>query len=85
MHVLLVYCHPLADSFCASLRDTAASALRASSHTVEVRDLYAEGFLPTMGGGERSQYYSDAPNLPGLENHISGLQRADALLLIYPT
>lgn len=85
MRVLLVYCHPRPDSFCAALRDTAASALRAADHTVEVRDLYAEGFVPAMSAAERGQYYGDAPDLHGIETYISALQAADALLLVYPT
>jgi NAD(P)H dehydrogenase (quinone) len=85
MHVLLVYSHPRADSFCSALRDAAASALRSTGHTVEVRDLYAEGFVPPMGPDERSRYYSDFPDLRGIEDHIAALQRADALLLVYPT
>jgi NAD(P)H dehydrogenase (quinone) len=85
MHVLLVYCHPRTDSFCSALRDTATSALRAANHTVEVRDLYAEGFVPTMSADERGRYYGDSLNLHGIEEHISALQRADALLLVYPT
>lgn len=85
MHVLLVYCHPRADSFCALLRDTAASALRAANHIVEVRDLYADGFVPAMSADERGRYYGSSPDLNGIEHHIQALQRADALLLVYPT
>jgi NAD(P)H dehydrogenase (quinone) len=85
MHVLLVYYHPQTDSFCSALRDTATSALRAANHTVAVRDLYAEGFVPTMSADERGGYYGDSPNFRGIEEHVSALQRADALLLVYPT
>jgi NAD(P)H dehydrogenase (quinone) len=85
MHVLLVFCHPQTDSFCSALRDTATSALRAANHTVAVRDLYAEGFVPTMSADERGGYYGDSPNFRGIEEHVSALQRADALLLVYPT
>jgi NAD(P)H dehydrogenase (quinone) len=85
MHVLLVYCHPQADSFCSVLRDTAASSLRAASHTVEIHDLYAEGFAPAMTADERDRYYGDFPNLDGIEAHVSALRSADALLLVYPT
>ena len=53
MRVLLAYCHPREDSFCAALRDTAVSTLEAARHTVEVRDLYAEGFAPALSAEER--------------------------------
>ena len=85
MHVLLVYCHPQPNSFCAALRDTAALSLRAANHTVEIHDLYADGFAPAMRADERDRYYGDAPNLDGIEAHIAALQSADALLLVYPT
>jgi putative NADPH-quinone reductase len=51
----------------------------------QIRDLYAEGFVPTMSADERGRYYGDSPNLQGIENYISALQRAEALLLVYPT
>lgn len=73
MHVLLVYCHPGANSFCAVLRDTAVAALTAARHTVHVRDLYAEGFVPAMSANERGRYYTDMPNRHGIEEHISYL------------
>jgi NAD(P)H dehydrogenase (quinone) len=85
MRVLLVYCHPRTDSFCSALRDAATLALRSTNHTVEVRDLYAEGFLPSMGPDERGRYYGERPDLQGIEDHIAASQRADALLLVYPT
>jgi NAD(P)H dehydrogenase (quinone) len=85
MHVLVVYCHPRPDSFCSALRDTAVSALQGARHTVEVRDLYAEGFQPSMGADERGRYYGDRPDREGIETYIAALQRAEALLLVYPT
>ena len=38
-----------------------------------------------MSADERDRYYGDAPNLDGIKGHISALQSADALLLVYPT
>jgi NAD(P)H dehydrogenase (quinone) len=85
MHVLLVYCHPRTDSFCFALRNAAFSALRAAGHTVAVRDLYAEGFVPTMSAEERGHYYDAGPEFCEIAEHIFDLQQADALLLVYPT
>ena len=55
MHVLLVYCHPRADSFCAALRDAAIGGLETAGHTVEIRDLYAEDFVPALSAEERGR------------------------------
>jgi putative NADPH-quinone reductase len=85
MHVLLIYCHPRPDSFCAAVRDAALAGLDASGHTFEVRDLYAETFLPVMTVEQRGRYYSEDANLEGVEEHVAALQRADALVLVYPT
>ncbi len=85
MRILMVYCHPRADSFCAALRDTALEALRAKGHEVELRDLYAEGFHPVLSAEERGVYNDEAANQAGIEREIAQLQRAEALLLVYPT
>jgi NAD(P)H dehydrogenase (quinone) len=49
MHTLLVYAHPEPTSFTGALKDVAAEALRGAGHSVEVSDLYAEGFNPVAG------------------------------------
>ena len=85
MHVLLIYCHPRPDSFCMALRDTAASALAAAGHVVEVRDLYAEGFAPVLTAEERGRYYDETVNNAGIEADVAALRRAETLLLVYPT
>lgn len=83
MRVLLVHCHPRADSFSAALRDAAREALR--GHEVEERDLYAEGFNPAVSADEHARYADLASNRQGIEADIAQLQRAEALLLVYPT
>jgi NAD(P)H dehydrogenase (quinone) len=85
MHVLLVYCHPRPDSFCAALRDATIRGLETAGHSVEVRDLYAEGFMPALNAEERDRYYDEAANRRGIEDHVASLQRAQALIFVYPT
>jgi NAD(P)H dehydrogenase (quinone) len=85
MHVLVIYCHPRGDSFCSVLRDAAVAGLEAAGHTIEIRDLHAEGFTPIMSADERGRYYDESANLGGLEEHVAALKGADALLLVYPT
>ncbi len=76
------YCHPCADSFSAALRDTAAAALTAAGHAVEMRDLYAEGFSPALTPEQRRDFYDEPANQSGVEDHAAALRRADALLLV---
>lgn len=85
MRVLLIHAHPRGDSFSAALRDTTLAALEAAGHVVELRDLYAEGFRAALTSEERSIYHSVGDNEAGIEDHVAGLRRAEALVLVYPT
>lgn len=46
MNVLIVFAHPERRSFNGGLADVAIESLRAAGHTVELDDLYQEGFDP---------------------------------------
>lgn len=85
MRYLIVYCHPVPESFCAALRDATVETLRAKGEEVRLIDLHAEGFQPVMGADERRSYNERAPIDPGLAAHIDHLRWAEAILLIYPT
>ncbi|MFO1025232.1 MAG: NAD(P)H-dependent oxidoreductase [Acetobacteraceae bacterium] len=85
MHVLVVYCHPCPDSFSAAQRDAAIAGLTAAGHTVELRDLYAEDFDPTLPAAQRRAYFNEAANAAGLEAHVDSLRHCDGLVLVYPT
>jgi NAD(P)H dehydrogenase (quinone) len=85
MRVLVIYCHPRPDSFSAACRDAAVDGLTGSGHSVELRDLYAEGFDPVLSTYQRGVYFDEANNAPGLEDHVAALRRAEGLVLIYPT
>lgn len=85
MRVLVVYCHPVPESFCAALRDTAVEAIRAKGCEARVVDLYAEDFDPVMRGDERRGYNERAPQDSALGPHIEHLRWAEALVFVYPT
>jgi putative NADPH-quinone reductase len=85
MRVLVVYCHPVPDSFCAAVRDAAVGALTARGWDVRLVDLYAEGFDPVLGVDERRHYHDRAPTDPALAPHIENLKWAEAILFVYPT
>ena len=46
MQALVVYCHPVEASYCASLRDAAVRGLERAGHDVSVVDLTKDGFNP---------------------------------------
>jgi len=53
LNILIIYCHPEPSSFNAALKDTAVETYLACGSTVEVSDLYDEGFDPV----EKSDHY----------------------------
>jgi NAD(P)H dehydrogenase (quinone) len=85
MRVLYLYCHPVPESFHGALRAVALAGLARAGHDVDLCDLYAEGFNPVLDGSERRAYHDVARNRRGLEGYIDRLQRADALLVQFPT
>jgi NAD(P)H dehydrogenase (quinone) len=85
MRVLVVYCHPVPESFCAAVRDAALDAIAAKGCEARLVDLYAENFDPVMRDGERREYNERAPADPALAQHIAHLRWAEAIVFVYPT
>ncbi|APF38403.1 Putative NADPH-quinone reductase (modulator of drug activity B) [Chelatococcus sambhunathii] len=85
MRILLVYCHPCADSFTAAVRDTALSALSGRGHDVHLLDLYAEGFDPVMSADERRGYHTPGTNEEPVAGHLALLRWAEGLVFVHPT
>ncbi len=85
MRVLHLYCHPLAESFHAAIRAAAADGLARAGHEVDLLDLYAEGFEPVLTAEARRRYHDTSRNRAGLEAHVERLERAEALVVQFPT
>jgi putative NADPH-quinone reductase len=85
MRVLVVYAHPLRDSFAAALRDVIVARLREGGHEVDHCDLYAEGFDPVLTPEERRAYNTAQPDLAAVESHVARLRAAEVLVLCFPT
>ena len=85
MNILVVYCHPVAESFSAAIRDTAMEALREAGHQVRLLDLYADGFDPVMGREERRDYHTRELNEAPVADHLALLRESEGLLFVYPT
>ena len=99
MHVLIVHCHPEPGSFNAALRDVAVAVLERQGHTVEIADLYAQGFDPVEGPAhfaERAdaqrfaalteqRHAHDTGALPAdVRQELERLERADLVIFQYP-
>ena len=85
MRVLVVFAHPLADSFAAALHRAVVETLRRNGHEVDDCDLYAEGFDPVLTAAERRVYNTPHPDLSGVTDHVRRLRAAEALVLCFPT
>ncbi|WP_417767226.1 NAD(P)H-dependent oxidoreductase [Stappia sp.] len=85
MRILLVYCHPSAESFAAALRNMAVETLTAGGHELRVTDLHALGFDPVMGEAEWHCYADPECNRNPVASHVDDILWAEALLFIYPT
>jgi NAD(P)H dehydrogenase (quinone) len=84
MRVLVIYAHPLADSFAAALHRTVVEALTAAGHEVDDCDLYAIGFDPVMTPHERRRHNTTDPDLSAVMSHVERLRAADAVVLCFP-
>lgn len=85
MRILVVWAHPLADSYSAALKDGAVTALQTAGHDIDLLDLYAEEFDPVLSAQERRDYHEIGPNLRNVEPYVEQLRAAEGLLLIFPT
>jgi NAD(P)H dehydrogenase (quinone) len=85
MKILLVLCHPRADSFTAAIADTFAKHAIASGHEVERADLYREGFDPVMRENDEPSWdnldkiYSDE-----VLAEMARIERNEAIVMVCP-
>jgi NAD(P)H dehydrogenase (quinone) len=84
MRVLVIYCHPVAESFAAAAHQTVLQALVEAGHEVTDVDLYAENFDPVMRRQERLDYLNTARNERLVRRYDDQLATAEAIVLIYP-
>jgi NAD(P)H dehydrogenase (quinone) len=99
MHALIVHAHPETASFNRALTDTAVAAIRSAGHSVEVSDLFEEGFNPVAGrhdflsvaDPDRFHYQSEqdlaartGSFAPDVRREQDRLRSADLLILQFP-
>lgn len=99
MHALIVHCHPEPASFNGALTDVTRATLREQGLSVEISDLYRQGFDPC----ERAEHYSNRADstafsplgeqrhafetgtLPeDVRREIARLERADLVVFQFP-
>ena len=80
---LIVYCHPLEESFVAAVRDRVVESFRAGGAEVRVEDLHADGFDPLLSATEQAQHREPGAD-PSLSAYVDDLQWCDTLVFVYP-
>jgi NAD(P)H dehydrogenase (quinone) len=86
LRVVVVVAHPRPDSYTHAVADAAVSGLRTGGHSVEVVDLYGEGFRPAMNVEERRGYPTGDCLLDDQARaHAELIRWCDTLVFVYPT
>jgi NAD(P)H dehydrogenase (quinone) len=85
MRFLVVYAHPVQDSFVSALHRCVVTALTEAGHTIDDCDLYAEGFQPVLTREERLAYHNTGANRGHVPKEIERLLSCDGLVLVFPT
>ncbi len=85
MRVLVVYCHPVAESFNAAVRDAVLRGLARAGHEIDLIDLYAENFDPVMSRQERLDYHTPGLNVAPVADHLARVKTAQGLVIVSPT
>ncbi len=85
MRALVVYAHPVPESFGAALRDTVVATLEAGGHEVRLVDLNAIGFNPVMSADERRRYHDAGVNEEPVADQLAHIKWCEMLVFVYPT
>ncbi|MGB0630897.1 MAG: NAD(P)H-dependent oxidoreductase [Alphaproteobacteria bacterium] len=83
--ILIVFAHPLPDSFAAALKDAVAAGLSDGGHEAEIIDLYADDFDPRLSAAERTRFVQPGFVPPAdTAAYCDRLKAADGLVFIFP-
>ncbi len=86
MHALVVVAHPDPGSLSHGIAAQVAEgvSLSAPGASAELADLAAEGFDPRFGAADLAAHRREAPPPPDVVAEQARINRADALVLVYP-
>lgn len=82
--VLVLFAHPLEDSFSHALFETTCETLAGRGWEVDAIDLYGDGFDPVLTAQERRGYHEVGANTVPVAQYVERLQAADALVMVFP-
>lgn len=85
MRALVIYAHPVPESFGAGVRDAVVAALGEAGHEVRLVDLNAIGFNPVMSAEERRNYHERGINEVPVKEQLEHIKWCEMLVFVYPT
>lgn len=85
MRFLVIYAHPVDDSFVSAIHRCVVKALTDAGHFVDDCDLYAEGFDPVLSRDERCSYHDLCADRASVAIEIERLRKCDGIVFICPT
>ncbi|PXA92443.1 NAD(P)H dehydrogenase [Nostoc sp. 3335mG] len=84
MHALIIVSHPLATSLTHATARAIADAIGEHGGSSELADISAEGFDPRWSPSDVAAFLKEAPQTPEILAEQARIDRADALVLVYP-
>jgi NAD(P)H dehydrogenase (quinone) len=84
MKILVVFAHPRRASFTGALLDQFTSGLLEAGHSVEIADLYREGFNPCLGEEDLAQFAEGGVMPADVLYEQARVEAADALGFVFP-
>jgi len=84
MHVHVIFAHPAPDSLNGACLQRVLDTLVMHGHTVDLLDLYRDGFDPVMSEDEQHGYKAGQP-APIARSYGARLHDAEALVFVFPT
>jgi len=84
MRVLVLYAHPVEESFVAALHRRVVDTLRSRGHEVDDCDLNVEGFDPVLSRQDRIDYNNTPVNRIRVAPYVDRLLAAESLVLVFP-
>jgi NAD(P)H dehydrogenase (quinone) len=85
MRFLVIYAHPVEDSFASALHRCVLRGLAEAGHEIDDCDLYREGFEPALSRQERIVYHDVTANRGSVPDHIARLKKCEGMVLVFPT
>lgn len=82
--VMVIFAHPVPESFSAALHTRVVETLNAKGWQVDDCDLNAEGFQPILNCDERRAYHDEQTNQAPVASYVERLKAAQALVFVFP-